>query len=56
MALSSSPSPSLALSLLLGPAAAAADMVALQERMLGPWYDCFGPWPVCPDSIVRRYA
>ena len=30
-------------------------MVALQERMLGPRYDCFGPWPVCPDSIVRRY-
>ena len=31
-------------------------MVTLQERMLGPRYDCFGPWPVCPDSIVRRYA
>ena len=30
-------------------------MVALQERMLGPRYDCFGPWPVCPDAIVRRY-
>ena len=31
-------------------------MVALEERMLGPRYDCFGPWPVCPDEIVRRYA
>ena len=31
-------------------------MVTLEERMLGPRYDCFGPWPVCPDSIVRRYA
>ena len=31
-------------------------MVTLQERMLGPRYDCFGPWPVCPDSIVRRYV
>lgn len=30
-------------------------MVALQERMKGPKYDCFGPWPVCPDSIVARY-
>ena len=30
-------------------------MVALEERMLGPRYDCFGPWPVCPDAIVRRY-
>jgi hypothetical protein len=31
-------------------------MVALQERMKGPKYDCFGPWPVCPDSIVARYC
>jgi hypothetical protein len=31
-------------------------MVALEERMLGPRYDCFGPWPVCPNSIVQRYA
>ena len=30
-------------------------MVALQDRMKGPKYDCFGPWPVCPDSIVARY-
>ena len=22
--------------------------------MLGPRYDVCGPWPVCPDSIVRR--
>ena len=31
-------------------------MVALQERMKGPKYDCFGPWPVCPNSIVSRYV
>ena len=31
-------------------------MVTLQERMQGPRYECFGPWPVCPDSIVRRYV
>ena len=30
-------------------------MVTLEERMLGPRYDVFGPWPVCPDSIARRY-
>ena len=23
--------------------------------MKGPRYDCFGPWPVYPDEIVRRY-
>ena len=30
-------------------------MCALQERMLGPRYDVFGPWPVCPDHNARRY-
>ena len=30
-------------------------MVTLQERMRGPRYDVFGPWPVCPDEIVRQY-
>jgi hypothetical protein len=30
-------------------------MVALQERMRGPRYDVYGPWPVCPDHIVRQY-
>jgi len=30
-------------------------LVALQERMRGPKYDCFGPWPVCPNAIVARY-
>ena len=30
-------------------------MCALQQRMLGPRYDVCGPWPVCPDHIVRRY-
>ena len=26
----------------------AVHMVGLQERMKGPRYDVFGPWPVCP--------
>ena len=30
-------------------------MCALQGRMLGPRYDVFGPWPVCPTHIVERY-
>ena len=30
-------------------------MCALEQRFLGPRYDVYGPWPVCPDSIVRRY-
>ena len=30
-------------------------MCALEQRMLGPHYDVFGPWPVCPDGIVKRY-
>ena len=30
-------------------------MVALEERMLGPRYDCFGLWPVCPNDVVARY-
>ena len=29
-----------------------AHMVGLQERMKGPRYDCFGPWPVFPDRVV----
>ena len=33
-----------------------AHMVALQERMLGPRYDCYGPWPMCPANIVAQYA
>ena len=33
-----------------------AHMVALQERMKGPRYDVFGPWPVCPDHIVDAYG
>ena len=32
-----------------------AHMVGLQERMKGPRYDVFGPWPVCPDHIVRAF-
>lgn len=30
-------------------------MLGLQERMKGPRYDVFGPWPVCPDSVVQLY-
>ena len=33
----------------------AVHMVGLQERMKGPWYDVFGPWPVCPPHIVAQY-
>ena len=30
-------------------------MVGLQERMRGPRYDVFGPWPVCPNHIVSQH-
>ena len=31
-------------------------LCALEERMLGPRYDVFGPWPVCTrHRIVKRY-
>lgn len=30
-------------------------MVGLQERMKGPRYDVFGPWPVCPPHIAAQY-
>ena len=33
-----------------------AHMVGLQERMKGPRYDVFGPWPVAPDNVVAAYA
>lgn len=29
-----------------------AHLVGLQERMLGPRYDCYGPWPMCPADIM----
>lgn len=32
-----------------------AHMVGLQERMKGPKYDVFGPWPVCPANVVAMY-
>ena len=36
-----------------------AHMVGLQERMKGPRYDVYGPWPVnqpvCPPHIVAQY-
>ena len=30
-------------------------MVGLQERMKGPRYDVFGPWPVCPRHIAAQF-
>ena len=33
----------------------AAHMVGLQERMKGPRYDVFGPWPVCPPHIAAQF-
>ena len=30
-------------------------MVGLQERMKGPKYDVFGPWPVCPARIAALH-
>ena len=30
-------------------------MVGLQERMKGPRYDVFGPWPVCPPHIAAQF-
>ena len=30
-------------------------LVTLQERMRGPRYDCYGPWPVCPDNICAAH-
>ena len=32
-----------------------AHMVGLQERMKGPRYDVYGPWPVCPPHIAALY-
>ena len=33
----------------------AAYMVGLQERMKGPMYDVFGPWPVCRRTSRRSF-
>ena len=33
-----------------------AHMEALQKRMLGPRYDCYGPWSMCPADIVAQYT
>jgi hypothetical protein len=30
-----------------------AHMCGLIERMRGPRYDCFGPWPMCPASVAK---
>ena len=32
-----------------------AHMVGLEERMKGPRYDVFGPWPVCPANVAALY-
>lgn len=32
-----------------------AHMTGLQERMKGPRYDCYGPWPVVSEDIFRRF-
>ena len=31
-------------------------LVTLQERMKGPRYDVYGPYPVCPAEIIMRYV
>ena len=31
-------------------------MSALEQRMFGPRYDVFGPWPVCPEHIASKYV
>ena len=31
----------------------AMHMSALEERMKGPRYDCFGPWPMYPDAEMH---
>ena len=33
----------------------AVHMVGLEERMKGPRYDVFGPWPVCPPHIMAQF-
>ena len=33
----------------------AAHMTGLQERMKGPRYDVYGPWPVCSDAMFRAF-
>ena len=34
----------------------AAHMTGLQERMKGPRYDVYGPWPVCSEKVFRLYG
>ena len=43
------------LSLLAAIMKIAVHMVGLQERMKGPRYDVFGPWPVCPPHIAAQF-
>ena len=32
-----------------------AHMCGLVERMRGPRYDCFGPWPMCPATVADSF-
>ena len=32
-----------------------AHMCGLVERMRGPRFDCFGPWPMCPASVADMF-
>ena len=32
-----------------------AHMTGLQERMKGPKYDVYGPWPPCPANVARAF-
>ena len=41
--------------LLDGLAHIAAHMTGLEERMKGPRYDVYGPWPVCSPAVMARY-
>merc|ERR1711924_505235 len=42
-------------SLLKATAKISFNMMALTERMRGPRYKCYGPWPVCPHEIAELY-
>ena len=33
----------------------AINMVGLEERMRGPRFDHYGPWPVAPRSVVESF-
>ena len=43
------------LSLLAAVVHISVNMMALEERMKGPRFDCCGPWPVAPAQVVRNF-